>query len=386
MEAAPQAGSPAKRLEQYKLVAQGVADCFALYVYFVSLVGKVDPADWEKFKKTITVEQVYKKKWELLEKLAQELQKILEAHSTKENRDLGNWFVGKSDFTASDSAGILKALENFKKASDLILDELRQLDPSVEDDALEMINKAIEAINPSALTESSHQAGAWSGILESNQKLRNPPAESSILQLADMMAAQIINLRITLRQLADTLPQLKTSADQSESNVLDPLAKEIKNFLRSDYKPKQNERLPVPKQVKQLYATKGWDVETQFQKYMIDAWEKLQNIQKQVEEEWKKIEGYKKQAVDKYQVRNDAQEFIEVGQRILAEIRKKVRERIMIKDLKDRAGSILPYNLNSQNRTSGQDGSGGSTEGDKSARDAEILRNYLIKKYQNKEK
>ena len=281
----------------------------------------------------------------------------------------------RSDFVSEDAKSIISALQKYRKASDLIREDLGE---EIDKTSLEMIDDAIEGIKPFELTESLDHQRLW----ESDKKMA--PAEASVLQLADTMASQVVNLRLTLRQLANTLPQLKSSADQSESNVLDPLAKKIEGFITSEYKPKES--LPVSKQVRQLYASKGWEVENQFQKYMVDAWNELTSMQEEIEQEAKKIEGYKEQAVDKYQIRNDAQEFIDEGDRIVQEIKGKVFKRLQIDALKVKSGSILPMGPIQGKAGSLQNQTGvGSQAGTNSKdSDTEQLKNYLIKKYQTR--
>lgn len=364
------------RLNQYKLVANGVAECFSLYTYFISLLeSKINPSDWDKFKQSIYSKKDISEKWDHLEVLAEKLYDILVDFSKRKNQNLGNHLM-KTNFVAADAEGIRSALAKYRKASEMILSEL---DGDADNVAIKLIDDAVSRIKPFQLTESIE----GDKLLESAK--RPAPAEAAVLQLADTMAAQVINLRLTLRQLAETLPQLKSSADQSESNVLDPLAKKIEVFINSEYKPK--EKLPVTRQVKELYASRGWEIENQFQKYMVDAWEQLTNMQQEIEEEAKKIDGYKDRAVEKYQVRNDAQEFIEAGDRIIEGIKDKVFKQLRIEALKLKSGSILPSGPVQGKAGALKSGTSGKTspfDVDSDKNGQEQLQNYLIKKYQTK--
>jgi hypothetical protein len=377
LESAPQTGSTTKRLEQYKLVANGVAECFSLYTYFISLVQKdFDPKNWDAFKKSIYSKTGYEEKWKHLGTLAEKLYEILVDFSKRKNQNLGHQLL-RTNFVSENAKNIRSALQKYKQASDLIREDLGD---GIDKPALKMIDDAISRIEPFKLTESLQ----FQSIMESEK--RPAPAESAVLELADTMAAQIINLRLTLRDLASTLPQLQSSADQSESNILDPLAKKIEDYIKSDFRPKEN--LPVTKQVKQLYASKGWEIENQFQKYMVDAWNDLITMQAEIEQEAKKIEGYKGQAVEKYQVRNDAQEFIEAGNRIVKLIKDQVFKELRIDALKFKSGSVLPMgpvqgkagSLKLGGGKSGQGSNPFDSDSDKS--DIEQLQNFLIKKYQ----
>ena len=364
------------RLNQYKLVANGVAECFSLYTYFISLLeSKINPSDWDKFKQSIYSKKDISEKWDHLEVLAEKLYDILVDFSKRKNQNLGNHLM-KTNFVAADAEGIRSALAKYRKASEMILSEL---DGDADNVAIKLIDDAVSRIKPFQLTESIE----GDKLLESAK--RPAPAEAAVLQLADTMAAQVINLRLTLRQLAETLPQLKSSADQSESNVLDPLAKKIEVFINSEYKPK--EKLPVTRQVKELYASRGWEIENQFHKYMVDAWEQLTNMQQEIEEEAKKIDGYKDRAVEKYQVRNDAQEFIEAGDRIIEGIKDKVFKQLRIEALKFKSGSILPSGPVQGKAGALKSGTSGKTspfDVDSDKNGQEQLQNYLIKKYQTK--
>jgi len=371
LEAATQTRST--RLDQYKLVANGVGTCFLLYTYFISLVSqKVDAQDWKALVKSITSKDNYEKKWSQIIDLGEKIQSALEVESRKKddpNRPLGRNWISK------DSSGLIEALKKYKVASDMIKEEM---DSKQIESALEMIDEVMNLIEPYNLSES--RIILPYSIFEAEKRVA--PGEGDILKMADTLAAQIINLRISLQQLSETLPEMKTSADQSESNILDPLAKKIEDYIRSDFRPKEN--LPVTKQVKQLYASKGWEIENQFQKYMVDALEDLLSIQKEIEVESNKIKDYRKRASNKYEVRNKAQEYIDQANRIVQEIDDKVMKQIEMKFQKAEAGSMIHSGpiqgtVGDLQKRYSTTTSGGSSGGGNS--DSQQLQNYLKKKY-----
>lgn len=361
------------RLDQYKLVADGVARCFMLYTYFISLVSqKVDAQDWKALVKSITSKDDYEKKWSQIIDLGEKIQSALEVESRKRddpNRPLGKNWISK------DAEGLIEALRKYKVASDMIKEEM---DPKQIESALEMIDEVMNLIEPYNLSES--RIIIPYSIFEAEKRIA--PGEGDILKMADTLAAQIINLRISLQQLSQTLPEVKTSADQSESNILDPLAKKIEDYIRSDFRPKEN--LPVTKQVKQVYASKGWEIENQFQKYMVDAWEDLLSIQKGIEVESNKINDYRKRAYNKYELRNKAQQFIDIANEIVQRIDNNVMKQIKMNFQKTKSEEMLPSGriegtVGDLQRRYSATTSGGSSGGGNS--DSQQLQNYLKKKY-----
>lgn len=94
------------RLNQYKLVANGVGECFSLYTYFISLLeSKVDPNDWENFKKSIYAKKTYDEKWNYLNTLAERLYEILLDFSKRKNQNLGHQVL-RANFVSEDAKDI----------------------------------------------------------------------------------------------------------------------------------------------------------------------------------------------------------------------------------------------------------------------------------------
>lgn len=347
------------KLDMYRPIPIGIAEAFSIYGYYISLLGqKITQEDWDRLISSITSIKDYEKKWAQIIRLSKSLQTSLKSFSAQKNQGFGNQITRIDDF-GQDVTGITEALERFKTASDLLIEGLT---PEKISTRLAMIDKALNEIDPYVLSESS--------LNES--ELKKAPAEYAILTLADRLASQVVNMRLTLRYLSQTLPQLKSSADQTESNILDPLAKKIEGFLQKGFTPKES--LPLSKSVEKLYADKGWEIKTQFEKYMVDAFEDLLAIEGQIIDVYKKIENYKNQAVDKYQARNDATEFIDNANNILKGIKEKIIKRMQIERLKKKSGEIIKGSTTRQMQRKQEQSD---------VLDVDQLRAYLKKKYQS---
>jgi hypothetical protein len=184
-------------------------------------------------------------------------------------------------------------------------------------------------------------------------------------------------MRLTLRYLADVYPDSKTSIQATESNILNPLGEEIRRILNMGIKP--NENLPLSKSVKNAYEDKGWKIDNQFQKYMVDAFNELSAIESKILDVYKKIEEYKVRVVDKYQSSSDAGEFIEAGNRILKGVKDKILKQLQIQRLKKKSGQIIAGSYDRQMKRS-LDATDLKTQD--SLVNADQLRDFLQKKYQ----
>jgi hypothetical protein len=346
-------------LDLYRPVALGVAEAFSIYGYFISLLEeKIDQADWDKLIASITSIKNYEGKWRQILGLSKKLQGVLQSFSSQKNKGLGNWIM-KIDDIGQETVGITQALERFKTASDLLIEGLPE---ERIQNRLKMIDKSLSEINPYILKESF--------VFEKEGQFA--PSEYSILMTADRLASQVVNMRLTLRYLAQTLPQIKSSADQTEANVLDPLAEQIKKFLDSGIMPK--ETLPVSKSVEKAYADKGWIIKNQVDKYMVDAFEQLSKIESQIIDVYKRIEGYKNQAVDKYQAKNDASEFIDSGNNILKGIKDRIIKRMQMQRLEKKSGEMIVGSTTNQLKRAAQQDILFNTD---------QLKDYLKRKYQS---
>lgn len=353
-EEQPQALS---KLDLYRPVALGVAEAYSIYGYYISLLEqKITQDDWDRLVQSIISIKDYEGKWKQIIGLSKKLQSLLKSFSSQKNQGKGNWLMQIDDI-GQETVGITEALERYKTASDLLIDGL---DREKISNRMKMIDRALLEINPYALSESV--------IYEAES--RPAPTEYSVLTKADQLASQVVNMRLTLRYLAETLPQLKSSAEQTEINILDPLAEKVKGFIDAGVMPKETS--PVSKDVAKLYANKGWIIRNQVEKYMVDAFEELSKIESQIIEVYKRIENYKNQAVDKYQGRNDANEFIDNANNILKGIKDKILKRMQIARLKQKSGEIIKGSTTNQQLRAQQDSDVLNTD---------QLRDYLKKKY-----
>ena len=264
----------------------------------------------------------------------------------------------------AEAIGITEALEKFKVASDLLV---KDMSPEKIQNRLKMIDDALSNVKPFGVNES---------VINEAEK-KPAPAEAAVLYFADSLASQVVNMRLTLRYLADVYPDSEASIQATESNILDPLAEEIKKILDMGIKP--NENLPLSKSVKNAYEDKGWKIDNQFQKYMVDAYDELSTIESRILDVYKKIEEYKGRVVDKYQSSTDAGEFIEAGNRILKGVKDKILKQLQIQRLEKKSGQIIAGSYERQMKRS-LDAEDLKTQD--ALVNADQLRDFLKKKYQ----
>ena len=355
---------PLSKLDQYRPIAAGVAEAFALYGYFVSIAEEnIDASDWSSLITAITGAKTYDQKWKQIISLSKSLHNTLKQYSAEKNKNVGYRYMEIKDIGA-DAIGITEALEKFKVASDLLV---KDMSPEKIQNRLKMIDDALNNVKPFGVNES-----------EINEAEKKPaPAEAAVLYFADSLASQVVNMRLTLRYLADVYPDSKASIQATESNILDPLAEEIKNIIDMGVKP--NENLPLSKSVKNAYEDKGWKIDNQFQKYMVDAYDELSTIQSRILDVYKKIEEYKGRVIDKYQSSTDAGEFIEAGNRILKGIKDKILKQLQIQRLEKKSGQIIAGSYDRQMKRS-LDAEDLKTQD--ALVNADQLRDFLKKKYQ----
>jgi hypothetical protein len=354
------------KLDQFRPIAAGVAEAFALYGYFISIAEEnIDSSDWQKLISAIIGAKTYDQKWEKIISLSKSLHNTLKQYSAEKNKSVGNRYMEIKDI-GEEATGITEALEKFKTASDLLVNNMSQ---DKIQNRLRMIDDAVKNVQPFGINESS--------INEAQEK--PAPAEASVLYFADSLASQVVNMRLTLRYLGDVYPASKTSVEATENNILNPLAEDIKRILDMGIKPKEN--LPVSRSVKKAYEDKGWKIENQFQKYMVDAYEELSLIEAKILDIYKKIEEYKGNVINKYQSSTDAGEFIEAGNRILKMVKDKILKKLQIQRLEKKSGQIIAGSYDRQMKRS-LDAEDLKTQD--ALVNADQLRDFLKKKYQVK--
>lgn len=352
------------KLDQYRPIAAGVAEAFALYGYFVSIAEEnIDAADWSSLITAITEVKTYDQKWKQIISLSKSLHNTLKQYSAEKNKNVGYRYMEIKDIGA-EAIGITEALEKFKVASDLLV---KDMSPEKIQNRLKMIDDALSNVKPFGVNES---------VINEAEK-KPAPAEAAVLYFADSLASQVVNMRLTLRYLADVYPDSEASIQATESNILDPLAEEIKKILDMGIKP--NENLTLSKSVKNAYEDKGWKIDNQFQKYMVDAYDELSTIESRILDVYKKIEEYKGRVVDKYQSSTDAGEFIEAGNRILKGVKDKILKQLQIQRLEKKSGQIIAGSYERQMKRS-LDAEDLKTQD--ALVNADQLRDFLKKKYQ----
>jgi hypothetical protein len=356
--------APLSKLDQYRPIAAGVAEAFALYGYFVSVAEEnIDASDWNSLITAITGAKTYDQKWKQIISLSKSLHNTLKQYSAEKNKNVGYRYMEIKDIGA-EAIGITEALEKFKVASDLLV---KDMSPEKIQNRLKMIDDALSNVKPFGANES---------VINEAEK-KPAPAEAAVLYFADSLASQVVNMRLTLRYLADVYPDSEASIQATESNILDPLAEEIKKILDMGIKP--NENLPLSKSVKNAYEDKGWKIDNQFQKYMVDAYDELSTIESRILDVYKKIEEYKGRVVDKYQSSTDAGEFIEAGNRILKGVKDKILKQLQIQRLEKKSGQIIAGSYERQMKRS-LDAEDLKTQD--ALVNADQLRDFLKKKYQ----
>jgi hypothetical protein len=356
--------APLSKLDQYRPIAAGVSEAFALYGYFVSIAEEnIDASDWNSLITAITGAKTYDQKWKQIISLSKSLHNTLKQYSAEKNKNVGYRYMEIKDIGA-EAIGITEALEKFKVASDLLV---KDMSPEKIQNRLKMIDDALNNVKPFGVNESE--------INEAEKK--QAPAEAAVLYFADSLASQVVNMRLTLRYLADVYPDSKSSIQATESNILDPLAEEIKKIIDMGIKP--NENLPLSKSVKNAYEDNGWKIDNQFQKYMVDAYDELSTIESRILDVYKKIEEYKGRVVDKYQSSTDAGEFIEAGNRILKGVKDKILKQLQIQRLEKKSGQIIAGSYERQMKRS-LDAEDLKTQD--ALVNADQLRDFLKKKYQ----
>ena len=356
--------STLSKLDQYRPIAAGVSEAFALYGYFVSVAEEnIDASDWNSLITAITGAKAYDQKWKQIISLSKSLHNTLKQYSAEKNKNVGYRYMEIKDIGA-EAIGITEALEKFKVASDLLV---KDMSPEKIQNRLKMIDDALSNVKPFGINES---------VINEAEK-KPAPAEAAVLYFADSLASQVVNMRLTLRYLADVYPDSEASIQATESNILDPLAEEIKKILDMGIKP--NENLPLSKSVKNAYEDKGWKIDNQFQKYMVDAYDELSTIESRILDVYKKIEEYKGRVVDKYQSSTDAGEFIEAGNRILKGVKDKILKQLQIQRLEKKSGQIIAGSYERQMKRS-LDAEDLKTQD--ALVNADQLRDFLKKKYQ----
>tara|TARA_R110000868_G_scaffold288352_1_gene548632 strand:- start:405 stop:1535 length:1131 start_codon:yes stop_codon:yes gene_type:complete len=352
------------KLDQFRPIAAGVAEAFALYGYFVSIAEEnIDASDWSSLITAITGTKTYDQKWKQIISLSKSLHNTLKQYSAEKNKNVGYRYMEIKDIGA-EAIGITEALEKFKVASDLLV---KDMSPEKIQNRLKMIDDALSNVKPFGVNES---------VINEAEK-KPAPAEAAVLYFADSLASQVVNMRLTLRYLADVYPDSEASIQATESNILDPLAEEIKKILDMGIKP--NENLPLSKSVKNAYEDKGWKIDNQFQKYMVDAYDELSTIESRILDVYKKIEEYKGRVVNKYQSSTDAGEFIEAGNRILKGVKDKILKQLQIQRLEKKSGQIIAGSYERQMKRS-LDAEDLKTQD--ALVNADQLRDFLKKKYQ----
>lgn len=312
-------------LTAYKAVALGVSRVFNMLGYFYSIARPdADPKKWKSQIYKISGIKDYKLKWDGLASLASELQGDIEKYASKRRMDEIN--PGRFFDVGTHSRSIPVALEKFKAASDILTKELTG---SKIGERLALINQGLPK-EPYKLEESS---------LNEASKKKRAPSESEMLMIADNLRSSVTQALSTARNLKQLFPKSESYIENVVSRYISPASDKIKEVLEAKA---PDPSLKLSKSVRKSYESKGWDIDTVQEKYLVDQYEDLIDLEDLVAEGVEKINKAKEKVFDELAPSSDAGEFIEAGNRILNSIEDKIAEKEKIKDLRRRAQLMIP--------------------------------------------
>ena len=90
--------STLSKLDQYRPIAAGVSEAFALYGYFVSIAEEnIDASDWNSLITAITGAKTYDQKWKQIISLSKSLHNTLKQYSAEKNKNVGYRYMEIKD-------------------------------------------------------------------------------------------------------------------------------------------------------------------------------------------------------------------------------------------------------------------------------------------------
>jgi len=293
--------------------------------YFYAIARpEADPKKWKSEINKISNVVDYKLKWDKLESLASNLQKDIEQYASKRRMDEIN--PGRFFDVGTHSRSIPIALEKFRSASDILTKELP--DSKVRE-RLALVNQGLPK-EPYKLEESSLYEGS---------REKRAPGESEMLMLADNLSSSVTQALSTARNLKQLFPESISFIDSVVARYITPASDKIKEVLETKT---PDPTLKLSKSVRKSYSRMGWDIDTVQEKYLVDQYEDLIDLENLVAEGIVKINKAKENVSDELAPSSDAGQFIEAGNRILDSIEDKIAEKERVKDLRRRAGLMIP--------------------------------------------
>lgn len=306
-------------------MALGVSRVFNMLGYFYSIARpEADPKKWKSEINKISNAVDYKLKWDKLESLASNLQKDIEQYASKRRMDEIN--PGRFFDVGTHSRSIPIALGKFRSASDILTKELP--DSKVRE-RLALINQGLPK-EPYKLEES---------YLYEGSREKRAPGESEMLMLADSLSSSVTQALSTARNLKQLFPKSVSFINSVVARYITPASNKIKEVLETKT---PDPSLKLSKSVRKSYKRMGWDIDTVQEKYLVDQYEDLIDLENLVAEGIVKINKAKENVSDELAPSSDAGQFIEAGNRILDSIEDKIAEKERVKDLRRRAGLMIP--------------------------------------------
>ena len=289
-------------IDDYKVLAFEVSRAFSLLTYFVSLIEKnVNPDDFRRLSYKLNSEKDYNKKWDFLLKTAKSIQSQLSSYSS-DRFSKGDINLGKFFDVGQESKIIPVALEKLKTASDILVSGM---DKAKIDQRLELLDQAFPK-EPFKVT------GSLVSVSEGLQ-LRTP-TETEVLRFADMMASEIVSMRLLAKSMRDLFPKSESYIDGVVSTHIDPVSDKINDVLTLEF---PDDSVKVPRTVSKSYEGRGWLISTAKDKLLVDTYESLETLRKGLKEAEIKIRKAKDNIIDSLGSQSQATEYIQAATRML---------------------------------------------------------------------
>jgi hypothetical protein len=318
-------------IDDYKVLAFEVSRAFSLLTYFVSLIEKnVNPDDFRRLSYKLNSEKDYNKKWDFLLKTAKSIQSQLSSYSS-DRFSKGDINLGKFFDVGQESKIIPVALEKLKTASDILVSGM---DKAKIDQRLELLDQAFPK-EPFKVT------GSLVSVSEGLQ-LRTP-TETEVLRFADMMASEIVSMRLLAKSMRDLFPKSESYIDGVVSTHIDPVSDKINDVLTLEF---PDDSVKVPRTVSKSYEGRGWLISTAKDKLLVDTYESLETLRKGLKEAEIKIRKAKDNIIDSLGSQSQATEYIQAATRMLDEVESVILGKHQKEELARRGSLMIKKGFN----------------------------------------
>lgn len=339
-------------IETYKAVALGVSRAYNL---MWSLLMTADPVDKrpDEFGQALKKSISYDNKWNTINNSAKDVQKDLIKFAGILKNPKFN--IGEL------SKNIIEALSNFKIASDILVDELADVEIKKR---VSLIDLAFSATSNS-LTESLlvEKDGQW------------VPNESDVLNYINAISSEIVALRSLGNSIIELYPKSKSYMQNVIDIYLNPIADKVSEILN---KPLPTSELKLSKSVKRSYHNRGLKIEGLVDKRNVDSYEKLDKLRTELASVTIKIRKGIRNVVKGLGGEKDATLHIEAGNRMLDLVEKEISQKERLEDLERRSELMIPIGHDEKFQDKDQEKSADRQE---PLVDPEELRKFLRRKY-----